>query len=200
MKPLLNPEISQAEVTKLADLCCSSVAMQWIALVPATFPQNKTLNEFISGCFFDYHTLPLDMPRLQITLGHALGMAKLACLAEKPPMVEPFLDHLLVGKNPQMCKLNHDIQKIAAVNAPVLIRGESGTGKELVARAIHHYSQRQGPFEAVNCAALPPSLIQSELFGHEKGAFTGAARRKIGRIEAASGGTIFLLVLFLPYL
>ena len=85
------------------------------------------------------------------------------------------------------------IRKFASVEAPVLITGESGTGKELAAHAIHERSSgAQGPFVAINCAALPPTLIASELFGHEKGSFTGAHERRIGRIEAADGGTVFL--------
>jgi DNA-binding NtrC family response regulator len=99
----------------------------------------------------------------------------------------------MVGTSPVMQALFRDIRKVGAVDAPVLIQGESGTGKELTALAIHARSRRAGaPFMAVNCGALPANLIQSELFGHEKGAFTGAHQRKIGRIEAAAGGTIFL--------
>ncbi|QJQ98329.1 sigma-54 dependent transcriptional regulator [Halomonas sp. PGE1] len=99
----------------------------------------------------------------------------------------------LVGSSPAIQTLMRDIDKIAAVDAPVLITGESGTGKELTARLIHTRSARHtGPFNAVNCGALPAGLIQSELFGHERGAFTGADRRKVGIIESTSGGTLFL--------
>src|SRR5690554_1541064 len=99
----------------------------------------------------------------------------------------------LVGSSPAIRRLLADIEKIAAVDAPVLITGESGTGKELTARLIHERSSRQtGPFNAINCGALPAGLIQSELFGHEKGAFTGADRRKVGIIESTAGGTLFL--------
>ena len=106
--------------------------------------------------------------------------------AEEP---EPFM----VGNSPAMQRVYSAIRRYAATKAPVLITGESGTGKELVAQAIHERSAfRTGPFVAINCGALPPTLIASELFGHEKGAFTGAAQRRIGRLESASGGTIFL--------
>lgn len=99
----------------------------------------------------------------------------------------------ILGNTPSMKTLFGTIQKVAAVDAPVFINGESGTGKELTARSIHKLSSRcDGPFNAVNCGALPTHLVQSELFGHEKGAFTGAVQRKIGRIEATQGGTLFL--------
>lgn len=99
----------------------------------------------------------------------------------------------LIGKSPSIEAILAQIGKVAATNATVLIRGESGTGKELVARAIHLASNRRSnSFICLNCAALPESLLESELFGHEKGAFTGATERKIGKFEAANGGTIFL--------
>ena len=85
------------------------------------------------------------------------------------------------------------IGRVASSPATVLIEGESGTGKELVAKALHAYSERwQGPFVGVNCSAIPTELLESEMFGHEKGAFTGAGERRIGRFEQASGGTLFL--------
>jgi DNA-binding NtrC family response regulator len=99
----------------------------------------------------------------------------------------------MVGNSPAMQRVYDQIRKFSTANAPVLITGESGTGKELVARALHERSAYgSGPFVAINCAALPPTLIAAELFGHEKGAFTGANQRRIGRLESAHGGTIFL--------
>jgi Nif-specific regulatory protein len=99
----------------------------------------------------------------------------------------------LVGKSPALEKIEKQIAMVAGTTATVLIRGESGVGKELVARAIHYSSaRREGPFVCLNCAALPESLLESELFGHEKGAFTGATEKKIGKFEAADHGTIFL--------
>jgi transcriptional regulator with PAS, ATPase and Fis domain len=99
----------------------------------------------------------------------------------------------MVGKSRPMLDLYAKLDRVTRVDAPVLITGESGTGKELVARAIHQHSRRAaGPFVPVNCGGLPESLVHSELFGHERGSFTGAHQRKIGSIEAASGGTIFL--------
>src|SRR5438105_2350097 len=100
---------------------------------------------------------------------------------------------LMVGNSPVMLEVFDQIRKFAACDLPVLITGESGTGKELVARAIHHHSARAaGPFVALNCAAVPATLITSELFSYEKGAFTGAVSRKHGHVEHAQGGTLFL--------
>lgn len=109
------------------------------------------------------------------------------------PAAVPVAAQAMIGQSPAMQRLRREIRKMARVDAPVMIYGESGTGKELAAHEIHSLSDRShGPFVAVNCGAIPPSLIQSELFGHEKGAFTSAHKRKIGRVEAANGGTIFL--------
>ncbi len=103
------------------------------------------------------------------------------------------IEHNMIGESPAMQRVYHFISKVAPTNATVLIGGESGTGKELAARAIHRNSKRaQKPFMAVNCAALTESLLESELFGHEKGSFTGALAQKKGRLEIADGGTIFL--------
>ena len=103
------------------------------------------------------------------------------------------IEHNMIGESPAMQRVYHFISKVAPTNATVLISGESGTGKELAARAIHRNSKRaQKPFMAVNCAALTESLLESELFGHEKGSFTGALAQKKGRLEIADGGTIFL--------
>ncbi len=99
----------------------------------------------------------------------------------------------LLGTSPQMQQVFSTIEKVAATEAPILIYGESGTGKELVAKALHGRSRRKaGPFVAINCAAIPESLLESELFGHEKGAFTGAHTQRKGRIELADNGTLFL--------
>ena len=99
----------------------------------------------------------------------------------------------IVGESPRMLEAFKTIARVSRSTATVLVRGESGTGKELVARTIHERSARaKGPFVAVNCAAIPENLLESELFGHEKGAFTGAIARRIGRFERASGGTLFL--------
>ena len=101
--------------------------------------------------------------------------------------------YALVGQSPAMLEVYKLMARVAPSSATVLIQGESGTGKEVVARAVHlHGPMATGPFVAVNCAAIPENLLESELFGHEKGAFTGAVARKIGRFELATGGTLFL--------
>ena len=99
----------------------------------------------------------------------------------------------LVGRSPGICEVRSLIERVAPTEATVMILGETGTGKEVVARNIHYYSSRQGkPFVAINCGAIPPDLLESELFGHEKGAFTGAVTARKGRFELADGGTLFL--------
>jgi two-component system C4-dicarboxylate transport response regulator DctD len=99
---------------------------------------------------------------------------------------------LLVGDSPSLARVRQLIHALGPTDAPVLINGETGTGKEVVARALHFASERRGEFVAVNCGALPESVFESEIFGHEAGAFTGAARRRIGKVEHAAGGTLFL--------
>ena len=171
-------------------------AIKWIALTPRRSPMPPAMCRLLAEWFHDYHTAPADVDRLVATLGHALGMARLTSkvrrLSEDASEDLP-ADLRIVGRSPAMRTLRRQLRKVAASDFSVLIRGESGTGKELVAQAIHRLSGRaERPFIAVNCGALPRELIQSELFGHEKGAFTGADQRRIGCIEAAQGGTLFL--------
>lgn len=171
-------------------------SVRWLALVDKELLSQLTVRQLIGSAFYDYHTTPVDPERLLVMLGHAAGMAEIsreALFTKDPEAESPLAEEQMVGASKQMQKVYQDIRKVAATDAPVLITGESGTGKELCARAIHERSFRKdGPFIAVNCGALPSNLIQSELFGHEKGAFTGATERKIGRVEAANGGTLFL--------
>ena len=141
----------------------------------------------------DYYTHPVDPLRLAYTLGHAHGVAMLREQAQAPPGGAVADAMALTGNSAAIARLRAQIAKVALSDAPVLIWGESGSGKELTAQAVHAGSPRaHGPFVPINCGAIPPSLIQSELFGYARGAFTGAARDKAGLIESASGGTVFL--------
>lgn len=165
----------------------------WLALINKESLADIQIKDLIRRSFYDFHTLPLDYSRLNIILGHAYGVARL--LNEPMPhrSMQSVDEDGIVGVSPQIIQLRNLIKKAAMVNSPVLVIGESGTGKELVASSIHANSrQRNQPFVAVNCASLPSTLIQSELFGHEKGAFTGAYAKHIGRIESARGGSLFL--------
>ena len=163
---------------------------EWIAVLNQEVLRVQNAGDFVCEWFFDFHTLPFDVSRVQVTLGRAFGMAR---LRGKGSIHVDNADHELLGDSRPIRELRKLLSKLAPTESPVLIRGESGTGKELVARTLHRQSQRHAkPFVAINCGAIPEHLIQSELFGHEKGAFTGAHQRKIGRIEAAHGGTLFL--------
>jgi len=163
---------------------------EWIAVLTPDDLRREKIGDFVCEWFFDFHTLPFDVARVQVTLGRAFGMARLraqgAIYVNGP-------EHEMLGESRPIRELRRLLSKLAPTESPVLIRGESGTGKELVARTLHMQSHRKDkPFVAINCGAIPEHLIQSELFGHEKGSFTGAHQRKIGRIEAANGGTLFL--------
>jgi DNA-binding NtrC family response regulator len=167
--------------------------MNWIALLSGQERLDGELLQLIGDSFYDYHTLPADTGRLLATIGHAYGMAVIRQDQRGRSALETAPDDKMVGGSPPMLALFQTLHKVAGVDAPILLTGESGTGKELAAHAIHERSARAGgPFIAVNCGAIPANLIQSELFGYERGAFTGANQRKTGRIEAAAGGTIFL--------
>lgn len=163
---------------------------EWIAVLSADVLRHQNVSDFVCEWFFDFHTLPFDVSRVQVILGRAFGMARLR--GQGTGHVDQ-KEHALLGDSRPIRELRKLLGKLAPTESPVLIRGESGTGKELVAHTLHRQSQRHAkPFVAINCGAIPEHLIQSELFGHEKGAFTGAHQRKIGRIEAANGGTLFL--------
>ncbi len=141
----------------------------------------------------DYYTHPVDPVRMAHTLGHAHGVALLRAQALARSAGANGEAMALTGSSPAIVRLRAQIAKVAQSHAPVLIWGESGSGKELTAQAVHANSSRAGgPFVPINCGAIPPSLIQSELFGYARGAFTGAARDKAGLIESAGGGTVFL--------
>ncbi|KQY01030.1 Fis family transcriptional regulator [Massilia sp. Root133] len=160
----------------------------WIGVFRPHDVDHAACRDLIVEHLADYHTEPVDPRRLAWTLGHAHGWAQL-----RRPSAPQDDAGLLVGRADAMVRLRAQVARVARVDAPVLIWGESGSGKELTAQAIHAQSARdRGPFVPVNCGAMPPNLIQSELFGYERGAFTGAARARAGLIESAHGGTLFL--------
>jgi DNA-binding NtrC family response regulator len=139
----------------------------------------------------DFLEKPLSTEKLLVTVENALRLSRLE--DENRELRQRLGKHELVGSGPAMKKLLAQIDRVAASETRVCILGETGTGKELVARAIHEKSpRREHPFITLNCAAVPAELIESELFGHEKGAFTGAAVRHVGKFEQADGGTLFL--------
>ena len=143
---------------------------------------------------YDFLTKPVQVEELKIILRRAFHVASLERdfrALQSQFQAETFEG--LLGTSPQIQRVFTSVRKVATTNAPVLIMGESGTGKEMVAVAIHRRGTRkEGPFVAINCSAIPETLLESELFGHEKGSFTGAHVQRKGRIESASGGTLFL--------
>jgi nitrogen regulation protein NR(I) len=144
---------------------------------------------------FEYLLKPFDLRHLRAVVTRALEVSRLArvpAIIDGQDASDASAD-VLVGRSPAMQEVYKAIGRVAGSDVTVLLLGESGAGKELVARAIYHHGRRsQKPFLAINCAAIPENLLESELFGHERGAFTGAERRRIGKFEQASGGTIFL--------
>jgi DNA-binding NtrC family response regulator len=164
----------------------------WVAATVAGQLEDSAVRRLIRDYCFDYVTLPISNDRIVDAVGHAYGMVALHENAS-PEVRDGRAEGEMVGSCDAMLALFRSIRKVAMTDAPVFISGESGTGKELTAVAIHARSARRDqPFVAINCGAIPAHLLQSELFGYERGAFTGANQRKIGRVEAANGGTLFL--------
>jgi two-component system, NtrC family, response regulator len=143
---------------------------------------------------YDFHNKPVDLEVLRLMIARA---AKLHAIETENRRLEEMTARSavdgIVASSPQMTRILRTVEKIAPTDVAVLLLGESGTGKEVLAHAIHRMSNRsKKPFVAINCAAIPETLLESELFGHEKGAFTGAVKQTIGKIEGANGGTLFL--------
>jgi two-component system nitrogen regulation response regulator GlnG len=145
---------------------------------------------------YEYLLKPVDLPELRQVLSGALELSRLGrvpTVLDEPGQLADASGDRLIGRSPAMQNVYKAIGRVASQDVNVLILGESGTGKELVARAVYQHSRRaRSPLLAINCAAIPETLLESELFGHEKGSFTGADRRRIGKFEQATGGTIFL--------
>src|SRR3712207_4871927 len=143
---------------------------------------------------FEYLPKPFDLKELVNVVERALTAPQPAAVNDQPGDAEEGDERLpLIGRSPAMQEIYRVLARLMGTDLTVMITGESGTGKELVARALHEYGKRRsGPFVAINMAAIPRELIESELFGHEKGAFTGATTRSTGRFEQAQGGTLFL--------
>jgi two-component system nitrogen regulation response regulator GlnG len=166
-----------------------------VVLVTAVRSANSAIEAMRQGAY-DYLLKPLDLQKLDRVIGEALKVGRMmrepAVIVGTPPDDDQ-PGEAIAGSCPAMQEVYKAIGRVADQTFPVLITGESGTGKELVARAIYQHGPRaKAPFLALNCAAIPETLLESELFGHEKGAFTGAERRRIGKFEQVSGGTLFL--------
>lgn len=188
--PLVLVAIEPEQQEALHALIARNSSSLWIGLIQRESLASEALRNLLAACFHDFHTFPLDPARLSHSLGHALGMARLI-RRQRPRM--PTQLRFIQGDSSPIRQLRDQIMRLQHCRLPVLVTGPSGTGKELVARELHYSTfGEESPFVAINCGAMPHQLIQSELFGHVKGAFTGAQSRKIGKIEAADGGTLFL--------
>ncbi len=155
----------------------------------------ETAIQAIKNGAFDYIYKPFDVPEMLTLIEKGIEAGRcMSSPVDVNPDEELFTQReAIVGNSPQMLTIYKEIGRVASTDATVLIRGESGTGKELAARAVYHYSARsEKPFMVINCVAIPETLLESELFGYEKGAFTGASHRRVGKIEQARGGTVFL--------
>ena len=166
-----------------------------VCIMMTAYGSVDTAVEAMKKGAYDFVTKPVNIDRLEILIRRAL---KDRAIRQENKVLRERADKQMtiggmIGRSPAMVEVFDTIRQVAPSRATVLIQGESGTGKELAAHAIHHLSPRaKEKFLAVHCAALAPELLASELFGHEKGAFTGAFERRIGRFEQAKGGTLFL--------
>ena len=163
-------------------------------IIMTAFGTTETAIEATKMGAFDYILKPFDIPEILVVIRQALEASRfMRSPVDMDPIPEKSYRDAIIGRSRAMQEVYKTIGRVSETEATVLIRGESGTGKELVARAVYQYSARaERPFLVINCVAIPETLLESELFGYEKGAFTGATHRRIGKIEQASGGTVFL--------
>ncbi len=171
---------------------CKAISPRTVVIMISAYASTEVAVEAMNEGAYDYFPKPFNNDEILSVISSALqargGAEEAGKLREGP-----LYFGCLIGESPQMLKIYESIQRVAKTNSNVLITGESGTGKELVAKAIHRQSPRHDqPFITVNCGGVPETLIESELFGYKKGAFTGAAQNKKGLVEAAQGGTLFL--------
>lgn len=165
-----------------------------VVIMITAFTSTKAAVEALKAGAFDYIAKPFDIDELKIIVRKALERRDLENenLHLRNALEERFTFSSIIGRSTRMQEIFSIVSRIAKTNSTVLISGESGTGKELIARAIHYNCGRRGKFVSINCGALPETLLESELFGHERGAFTGAIREKKGLFQEADHGTIFL--------
>src|ERR671924_489788 len=164
-------------------------------ILMTAFGSVSTAVEAIKAGAFDYVQKPFEIEEMEVKIEKAIELRRLKNELDylRGTQQDIYDFDRIVGSSPALQRVLDIVKKVAKSNTTVLIRGETGTGKELIAGAIHHNSLRSARnFVKVNCAALPETLLESELFGHEKGAFTGADRQRIGRFEQADGGSLFL--------
>ena len=184
------PGVSGLEAFKQMRTCDPKLPV----IIMTAFGTTETAIEATKLGAFDYVLKPFEVPDILILIEQALSAGRfMHSRVEMDVAPEQALPDAIIGKSETMQEIYKAIGRVAPTDATVLIRGESGTGKELAARAIYQHSLRsQRPFLVINCVAIPETLLESELFGYERGAFTGANHRKIGKIEQAHGGTVFL--------
>ena len=187
-----HPSTSDEGLALLSEILSANQAAKVIIVSGQSEKKNALLA--IGGGAYDFLTKPIQLDELKVILNRTFHVAALEKdYREMQSQLQTETFEGLLGTSSQMQRVFSGIRKVATTNAPVLILGESGTGKEMVALAIHRRSARKNAtFVAINCSAIPETLLESELFGHEKGSFTGAHAQRKGRIETASGGTLFL--------
>jgi two-component system NtrC family response regulator len=187
-----NPNSPEEGLATLAELLALNALVK-VVIISGQGEKENALRAIGAGAY-DFLTKPVDMAELKFLLKRSFHTAQLEKeYNEMQKLVRGDAFEGVIGESTPMRAIFDSIRKVATTDAPVLILGESGTGKEMAAKAIHQRSNRKdGPFIAINCGAIPETLLESELFGHEKGAFTGAHVQRKGRIESANAGTLFL--------